>query len=272
MKLTGEVIDAARADERAVFVGYLPAGFPSVSGAVEAAKAVADGGADIIELGLPYSDPALDGVVIQQATAQALANGVRTADVLETVHQITSYAPHVAVLVMTYWNPILRYGPARFGADLAAAGGAGLITADITPDYGQEWIEAADAHGLDKVFLVAPSSTEQRLAMTVGACRGFVYAASLMGVTGERGGVDSAAQELVARTRTAAATHGGEDRVCVGLGVSTPEQAREVAAYADGVIVGSALVRRVAEGGNAVWTQLRADTEALVAGVRAGRG
>lgn len=269
MRLTGEVIDDALAQNRSAFVAYLPAGFPSVQGAVEAAKAVADGGADIIELGLPYSDPALDGVVIQKATATALAAGIRTADVLETVHQVTSYAPHLAVLVMTYWNPVLRYGPMRFAADLKAAGGAGLITADITPDYGQEWIEAADAHGRDKVFLVAPSSTPQRLALTVGACRGFVYAASLMGVTGERTSVDDAARALVQRTREAAASHGGEHRVCVGLGVSTPDQAREVARYADGVIVGSALVRRIAEGGPNMLGALSRDTEALVTATHA---
>ncbi|MFV0459846.1 MAG: tryptophan synthase subunit alpha [Actinomycetales bacterium] len=265
---TASVIDTAREQGRAAFIGYLPAGFPSVDTAVEAAKAVADGGADIIELGLPYSDPSLDGPVIQDATATALAAGIRTRDVLASVERITRYAPHVAVVVMTYWNPVLRYGPDRFARDLAAAGGAGLITPDITPDYGQEWIDAADAHGLDKVFLVAPSSTPQRLTMTVQACRGFVYAASLMGVTGERAAVDSAARDLVQRVRVAATDHGGEPRVCVGLGVSTPAQAREVAGYADGVIVGSALVRALGQGGV---DAVRRTTEDLVQGVRAGR-
>lgn len=245
---TGEVIARLKHEDRSAFIAYLPAGYPDIEGAVEAGKAVIDAGADILELGLPYSDPSLDGTVIQLATAQALAAGLRTRDVLATVEAIASARPEAAVVVMTYWNPVLRYGPERFAADLAAAGGAGLITPDLTPDYADLWIEAADRHQLDKVFLVAPSSRPERLAMTVAACRGFVYAASLMGVTGERSAVHSEAEGLVARTRTAAAEHGGEANVCVGLGVSTPEQAAEVARYADGVIVGSALVRALGEG------------------------
>lgn len=268
MSRCATVLDQAATENRAAFVGYLPAGYPDVAGGVAAIKALADGGADIIEIGLPYSDPSLDGPLIQSATAQALANGVRITDVLKTVEAVASHAPHVAVVVMTYWNPVLRYGVGRFATDLASAGGAGLITPDITPDYGQQWIAAADHHDLDKIFLVAQSSTPQRLAMTVAACRGFVYAASLMGVTGVREAVDSAARELVARTRVAAEEHGGEGRVCVGLGVSTPDQAREVAGYADGVIVGSALVRALQDGGPAAVTRA---AEALVAGIRSGR-
>ena len=206
-----------------------------------------DNGVDLVELGLPYSDPSLDGPVIQQACTQALAQGTRTRDVLASVEQVAAHRPEAAVVVMTYWNPVLRYGPDAFARDLAAAGGAGLITPDLTPDSGQEWVDAADAHDLDKVFLVAPSSTEQRLADTVAACRGFVYAASLMGVTGERTSVGSQARGLVTRTRQAAADAGTERAVCVGLGVSTPDQAAEVATYADGVIVGSALVRCLLE-------------------------
>ncbi len=244
---TGTVLSATRSAGRSAFIGYLPAGFPDIGGGLAAAKTLADAGADIIELGLPYSDPSMDGVLIQQATSKALAGGLRTRDVLATVEGLAGYAPHVAVVVMTYWNPVLRYGPEQFAVDLTSAGGAGLITPDITPDYGGRWIEAADAHDLDKIFLVAPSSTGERLAMTVAACRGFVYAASLMGVTGERSSVDDAARTLVERTRAAAADTGGESNVCVGLGVSTPEQAAEVAGYADGVIVGSALVRALAD-------------------------
>lgn len=270
MRRAGEVLEASTAEGRAAFIGYLPAGFPTVTKAVDACKAVVDSGADIIELGLPYTDPSLDGSLIQQASARALAGGVRTPDVLSTVEQIAAYAPHVAVLVMTYWNPVLRYGPERFAVDLASAGGAGLVTADITPDYGQEWIEAADARDLDKIFLVAQSSTPERLALTVQACRGFVYAAAVMGVTGVRASLDTAARVLVERTRESADQFGGEKHVCVGLGVSTPEQAREVAGYADGVIVGSALVRSLGDDGTDL-IALRTTTEALVAGVRAGR-
>jgi tryptophan synthase alpha chain len=270
---TRAVLSATRGAGRSAFIGYLPAGFPDVGGGLDAAKALADAGADIIELGLPYSDPSMDGVVIQQATSQALAAGLRTRDVLATVEGLAGYAPHVAVVVMTYWNPVLRYGPEQFAADLAAAGGAGLITPDITPDYGGRWIAAADSHHLDKIFLVAPSSTAERLAMTVGACRGFVYAASLMGVTGERAAVDDAARTLVERTRAAAADTGGEANVCVGLGVSTPGQAAEVACYADGVIVGSVLVRALADASTPAdgVRRLGGTASALIEAVRSAR-
>lgn len=237
---TADALDARLTAGRSAFVGYLPVGFPTLATSIDAAKALIDGGADVVELGLAYSDPSMDGPVIQHATTVALANGIRTRDVMAAVEEVSDYGHDAgaAVVVMTYWNPVLQYGPEAFARDLAAAGGAGLITPDLTPDSGAEWIAAADAHGLDKVFLVAPSSTDTRLKLTVDACRGFVYAASLMGVTGERAEVGAAAAELVRRTRAA-----GAERVCVGLGVTTPSQAAEVASFADGVIVGTALVR-----------------------------
>jgi tryptophan synthase alpha chain len=142
------------------------------------------------------------------------------------------------VVVMTYWNPVERYGAARFATDLAAAGGSGLITPDLTPDFAPEWIGAADQHDLDKIFLVAPSSTDERIAMTTAACRGFVYATAVMGVTGARSATSELAEPLVRRTRAVT-----ELPVGVGLGVSDGDQAAEVASYADGVIVGSAFVR-----------------------------
>ncbi|MFB9376341.1 tryptophan synthase subunit alpha [Kineococcus gynurae] len=239
-RTAGQAVDAARAEGRAALVAYLPVGFPDVATSVEAARAAVDGGADIIELGLPYSDPTMDGPTIQQAVDVARARGTRPTDVLRAVEAVA--ATGAATLVMTYWPPVDRYGVARFAADLADAGGAGLITPDLIPDEAAEWVAAADERDLDKVFLVAPSSTEKRLAMTSAASRGFVYAASLMGVTGARASVGAGARGLVERTRAA-----GAERVCVGLGVSTPEQAGEVAAYADGVIVGSAFVARMLE-------------------------
>lgn len=244
--VTAEVLDRTASAGRSALVGYLPVGYPDPAGSVEAAKVLLDSGADVIELGLPYSDPSMDGPVIQQAVDGALRAGTRTRDVLLAVEQVASAgsASGVAVVVMTYWNPVLRYGVDAFARDLASAGGAGLITPDLTPDAGPEWLEAAAAHDLDRIFLVAPSSTPQRLAHTVAACRGFVYAASLMGVTGERSIVGAPAQALVERTRAA-----GAARVCVGLGVSSPEQAGAVAGYADGVIVGSALVRCLVDAG-----------------------
>ncbi|MCV2394789.1 tryptophan synthase subunit alpha [Actinotalea sp. M2MS4P-6] len=221
---------------RAALVGYLPLGYPDVAGSVEAAKAMVDAGVDIVELGVPYTDPVMDGPTIQRAVEHALETGTRVAQVFGAVEQIA--ATGAPVLVMTYWNPVLRYGVDAFARDLAAAGGAGLITPDLIPDEGADWLAASDAHDLDRVFLVAPSSTTERLALTAAASRGFVYAASTMGVTGARATVGAQAARLVADTRAA-----GAELVCVGVGVSTPDQAAEVAGYADGVIVGSALVR-----------------------------
>lgn len=259
---SAEAIDAALAESRKALVVYLPVGYPTVEGSVAAARTAVAAGADVVELGLPYSDPGMDGEVIQRATTQALAQGTRVTDVLRAVEQVA--ATGAGVLVMTYYNPVLRYGVERFARDLASAGGAGLITPDLIPDEADQWVAAADAHDLDKVFLVAPSSTDERLAMTAAASRGFVYAASTMGVTGVRSAVDTHARELVARTRAA-----GAERVCVGLGVSTGEQAAEVAEYADGVIVGSALVRTLQDPDERAGLQaLGALVEDLAAGVR----
>ncbi|MDQ1657374.1 MAG: tryptophan synthase alpha chain, partial [Cryptosporangiaceae bacterium] len=191
---TTGAFEAARAEGRAALVGYLPAGFPDVTGAIDAIKAMVEAGVDIVEVGLPYSDPLMDGPTIQAAAEHALAAGLRTADVFRTVEAVA--ATGVPVLVMTYWNPVERYGVARFAESLASAGGAGLITPDLIPDEAQPWIEASDQHGLDRVFLVAPSSTDERIAMTAAACRGFVYATSVLGVTGARAATSQAAPPL----------------------------------------------------------------------------
>jgi len=236
MSATADRLDQLRAEGRAALVAYLPVGFPTVAESVRAVHTLVDNGVDILELGLPYSDPVMDGETIQHAVTQALLAGARVRDLFPVVEAAASRG--VPVLSMTYFNPVLRYGVDAFARDLAGAGGAGLITPDLIPDEAEEWIAAADAHDLDKVFLVAPSSTDERLALTAAASRGFVYAASTMGVTGERASLGSHAEELVGRTRAA-----GAERVCVGLGVSRPDQAAQVARYADGVIVGSAFVR-----------------------------
>lgn len=232
-------IDAAKATGRAALIAYLPIGFPDVPTSIAAARAAVEGGADVLELGMPYSDPLMDGPVIQHAVDAALRGGTRTVDLLQAVDELSSGG--ATALVMTYWNLVDRYGVDAFAKDLAAAGGAGLITPDLIPDEGADWIAASDAHGLERVFLVAPSSTPARLASTAAACRGWVYAASLMGVTGVKA-VSAGARDLVERARAA-----GAERVCVGLGVSTPAQAGEVAQYADGVIVGSAFVKALTE-------------------------
>jgi tryptophan synthase alpha chain len=254
----------ARAEGRAALVGYLPAGFPNVEGGIAAIKTLVSAGADVIEVGLPYSDPVMDGPTIQAAAQQALEGGVRTADVLRTVEAVA--ATGIPTVVMTYWNPVERYGVSRFAADLASAGGSGLITPDLTPDSGAEWIAAADEHSLDKIFLVAPSSTDARVALTAHACRGFVYATAVMGVTGARATTSDLAGPLVARTKAVT-----DLPVGVGLGVSTGAQAADVASYADGVIVGSAFVRVLLDQAHDPAAGLRALaelTDELARGVR----
>lgn len=251
-------VSDAFAKGRPALIGYLPAGFPSVDGAVEAITAMVSEGVDAVEVGWPYSDPVMDGPVIQRATEAALAAGIRSADVLRTVERVA--AAGAPVVVMTYWNLVERYGVARFARDLAAAGGAGLITPDLIPDEAGEWIAAADEHKLDKIFLVSPSSTDARVAATAAACRGFVYATAVMGVTGARDQVSSAAPELVARVKAVSDTP-----VAVGLGVRDGAQAAAVGGFADGVIVGSALVSALAEGGVDAVRALAAD---LAAGLR----
>jgi len=263
---TAKAFATTRAEGRAALVGYLPAGFPTVEGSIEALQVMVDAGCDLIEVGLPYSDPVMDGPTIQAAAHQALEGGVRTADVLRIVEAVT--ATGTPTVVMTYWNPVERYGVDRFARDLAAAGGAGLITPDLTPDSGPEWIAAADAHDLDKVFLIAPSSTDERLAMTTAACRGFVYATAVMGVTGARESTSDLAGPLVKRAREVT-----DLPIGVGLGVSNGDQAAEVASYADAVIVGSAFVRTLldAQGDRAVGlAALRRLAEDLADGVRRG--
>ena len=255
----------ARADDRAALVGYLPAGFPDVDGGIEALQVLVDSGCDVIEVGMPYTDPVMDGPTIQAAAQRALEGGVRTRDVLRTVEAVA--ATGTPAVVMTYWNPVERYGVRRFAQDLASAGGSGLITPDLTPDSAPEWIAAADDLDLDKVFLVAPSSTDERIALTTAACRGFVYATAVMGVTGARATSSDLAGPLVARTREATALP-----VAVGLGVSTGAQAAEVASYADGVIVGSAFVRTLLDHDDRATglTALGDLAEELARGVRGG--
>jgi tryptophan synthase alpha chain len=248
-------------------IGYLPAGFPTVDQAIGAALAMTKAGADVIEIGLPYSDPLMDGPVIAEAVHRALTGGAKVRDVLHTVEAVASTG--IPTLVMTYWNPVDQYGVENFARDLAKAGGAGLITPDLTPEEAGPWLRASDEYGLDRVFLVAPSTTGDRIAAITGQCRGFVYAASLMGITGTRAAVSSDAHSLVARTRQHT-----DLPVAVGLGVSTREQAAEVASFADGVIVGSAFVRCLldAPGRAEGLDGLRQLTEQLAAGAHSLKG
>ncbi len=236
-------IEAAHAEGRGAFVGYLPLGFPDIATSIEAAVVLADNGADIIELGPPYSDPVMDGLVIQEATQAALAAGFRLRDLFPAVKEITSRVD-VPVVVMTYWNPVFQYGVDRYADDLLAAGGAGLITPDITPEAAREWITASERTGLDRIFLAAPTSSDERLELVVKNSTGFVYTVSTMGITGERAELDAAARTLVARLRER-----GVEHAAVGIGISNAEQVAGVLEYADGAIVGTALVRALRDGG-----------------------
>lgn len=263
----GPILERCRAEGRAALIAYLPVGFPTVQGSIDAMRVVIDAGVDIIEIGMPYSDPVMDGPVIQDAAVRALASGVRVTDVFRAARAVVDAG--AASVVMTYWNPVLRHGVERFAGELSAAGGSGLITPDLIPDEAGEWIEAADKHDLDKIFLVAPSSTPERLAAVTAQCRGFVYATAVMGVTGARATVGEAADDLVSRTRSVT-----DLPVCVGLGVSTREQAAQVGQFADGVIVGSALVRCLTEAPSEEegLEALGALARELADGVRQGRG
>lgn len=230
-----ETFAAARAENRAALIGYLPAWYPSPTDCVPVIAAMIENGVDIVEVGLPYSDPLLDGPAIQAAVTKALGAGVRIVDVLDTVRGVAGTG--VPTLVMSYWNPILSWGSGRFATELAAAGGVGVITPDLPPEAAAQWCEQTEAAELDRVFLVAPASTDERIEKICQVSSGFVYAASIMGVTGARESVSDTARILVDRVRVATSLP-----VCVGLGVSTGSQAAQVAAYADGVIVGSAFV------------------------------
>ncbi|MCK0175112.1 MULTISPECIES: tryptophan synthase subunit alpha [Mycobacteriaceae] len=257
MSRLGGLFDACRSEQRAALIGYLPTGFPDVPSSISAMTALVESGCDIIEVGVAYSDPGMDGPTIAAATEAALMGGVRVRDSLKAVEAIS--AAGGSAVVMTYWNPVLRWGIDAFARDLASAGGMGLITPDLIPEEADEWMAASEEHDLDRIFLVAPSSTPERLAKTAQASRGFVYAASTMGVTGARDAVSSAAPELVSRIKAVS-----DIPVGVGLGVRSGQQAAEIGAFADGVIVGSALVSALTDGVPA----LRALTEELAEGVR----
>lgn len=254
---TGPVFAKCREENRAALIGYLPVGYPTVDDSLTSFRTMVEAGCDIIEVGVPYSDPVMDGPTIQEAADVALTNGVRVRDVFTAVEAITSAGGNA--VVMSYWNPVLQYGVDRFARDLANAGGSGVITPNLIPEEGAAWHEASDEYGLDRIYLVAPSSTTERIALTVDASRGFVYAASTMGVTGARDAVSDMAPELCARVREYS-----DIPIGVGLGVRNREQAAQIASYSDGVIVGSALVT-AAEAGQ---DRLAALTAELAEGVR----
>lgn len=225
-----------RAENRAALIAYIPAGFPSIEGCKKVIQAFVDGGVDAIEIGFPYSDPVMDGPTIQAAADQALAQGTGAKDVFEALKVATDAG--VPAVVMTYWNPIEKYGVEKFAQSISDNGGSGVITPDLTIEESAPWKDAVEKSAINPIYVVAPSTTDIRLPQVTSRCGGFIYAASLMGVTGTRTTVSSGAPDLVARIRKTS-----QLPIAVGLGVSTREQAKGVAGYADGVIVGSAFIK-----------------------------
>ncbi|WP_099333028.1 tryptophan synthase subunit alpha [Actinomyces minihominis] len=260
MRHSSEAIRRELAAGNAALIAYLPLGYPTVEKSLEAARVLAANGVDAFELGFPYSDPAMDGPVIERAVVEALEHGTHLEDLFAVTKSLSDDG--IPALSMTYWNPVHWYGVERFSRTFAEAGGAGLITPDLPPEEAAEWVESSDRWDLERVFLAAPSSSDERLKIVSKATNSWIYAASTMGVTGQRGSVDQSARNLVQRCRDA-----GAPLVCVGIGVSTKKQAREISAYADGVIVGSAFVKLLA---NPDWERALLDAGALARELKEG--
>jgi tryptophan synthase alpha chain len=251
-----------RADGRAGLVAYGVAGYPDLGGSLAAFRAMAAAGADVLEVGPPYSDPLIDGPVIQRAVSAALAAGTRLDDVLGMVAELTA-SVDAPVVLLVYYNLVAHRGPGRFAAELAAAGACGAVVPDLPPEEAGEWLAAAGRAGVAPIFLAAPTSSDARLAAVAEAGRGFVYAQATLGVTGLRASLQAGIDELVARVRAHT-----DLPVCCGIGVSDPGQAAAVAGFADGVIVGTALVRRLGDGGLDGLTELTAELADAVHGAR----
>jgi tryptophan synthase alpha chain len=243
VSITNEVLERNRESGRGTLVGYYPAGYPSKQDSIDSLVAMAENGCDILEIGVPYSDPVMDGLVIQHATEDAIANGFRLRDLFDIIKGVREKVD-TPLLVMSYWNPVLSYGVERFSEDLAAAGAQGMITPDLIPDEAKDWIAQSDKHGLDRVFLVAPSSSDARVENNSQSSKGFVYSVSTMGITGERTELDRLARSVVSRVKSL-----GTTPTCVGVGISTADQVREVNSYADGAIVGTAFIKAYQQGG-----------------------
>jgi tryptophan synthase alpha chain len=235
-----EAFNKAKSENRAALIAYLPAGFPTIEGSIKIMQEMLNNGVDLVEIGVPYSDPLMDGPVIQKAVDIALQNKTGISEVMRIVKEVSKSGK--PVLTMSYWSPIEKWGVEKFAQQMNQLGGVGVITPDLPPDESNAWIKASDENNVDRVFVVAPSSTEERLKLVTKNVTGFVYAASLMGVTGTRTEVSNRAEELVKRIRIHT-----QLPIAVGLGVSTADQAHEVARFADGVIVGSAFVKAILE-------------------------
>ncbi|MFM8211801.1 MAG: tryptophan synthase subunit alpha [Actinomycetes bacterium] len=233
-----ETFTKAKSENRAVLIAYLPAGFPSLDGSIQIINEMFKNGVDVIEVGVPYSDPLMDGPVIQEAVDIALNHKTGIKEVMHVVKKVSEN--NKPVLTMSYWSPIEKWGIKKYVEEFKNSGGNGVITPDLPPDESDEWIDETNKQHVDRIFVVAPSTSEERLKLVSSKVTGFVYAASLMGVTGTRNQISQSAETLVTRLRKVT-----DLPVAVGLGVSTPEQAKQVAKYADGVIVGSAFIKLI---------------------------
>lgn len=236
MSRIGDVFARLRTEGRPAFMPFVVGGDPDLRTTARAVEMLADSGADLIELGVPFSDPVADGPTNQRAYQRALAGGTGPAQVLDLVRSLRGRL-ELPITLLSYYNPLLQYGPATFCGHAVDAGVDGVIVPDLPPDEADELLDPARAAGLDTIFLLSPTSTDARIRLVAGRSTGFIYCVSLTGVTGAREHLSGEVETLVGRIRAHTTLP-----VCVGFGVSTPEQAREVGAAADGVIVGSAIV------------------------------
>ena len=247
-----------QAGEKALVV-FVTAGDPFPGRTADVVAAAAEGGADIVEIGIPFSDPLADGPVIQAASLRALQTGTTPPGVLDSVREVRERGIDVPLVLMGSWNPILQYGSERFAQDAADAGADGTIVSDLSPEEADVWKEQSDSAGLDTIFLLAPTSTPARMTLVGNMASGFVYCVSRTGITGVQSQVPSDLPPLVDSIRQ----HVQGAPVCVGFGVSTPEQVRAVCSFADGAVVGSALVARLHQ------TQDLDDLRSVVASLKA---
>jgi tryptophan synthase alpha chain len=237
----GQAFTRRRADGVPTFVGFVTAGDPSPGRTVEIARELEQAGVDVLELGVPFSDPVADGPVIQRSSERALAQGTSLRGVLQVVERIRR-SSELPLLLFSYLNPLLRYGLSDLCRDARAAGVDGVLVTDLPPEEAGGWVATARSASLDTVFLAAPTSGDDRLALVAGCSTGFVYAVSRTGVTGEQKTLSAEAPALVARLRTLT-----REPVALGFGISTPEAVAAAGEVADGVVVGSALVRFLEE-------------------------
>jgi tryptophan synthase alpha chain len=233
------LFDRLRQDGRKGLIAYLTAGDPSLDRTPSLVAALERGGTDLVELGVPFSDPIADGPVIQRASERALRAGTTLSRVLETASAIRSNS-QIPLLLFTYFNPVLRYGLDALARDAVGAGIDGLLLTDLSIEEAAAPVEAARRHGLDTVFLVAPTSTPERRSKVAALSSGFVYLVSRTGVTGEQESLSASIRPLVERMRAVT-----DLPLAVGFGISRPDQAAEAAGLADAVVVGSALVRLI---------------------------